>query len=96
MSKLKAFLRTWPGIVTATVTALILVGGTLIATGERVAAIIDAPVEIRGHHDTLVAIMPKIQYVDSVHAELHTIQRAVSLNSRLLCEIADISVRDCR
>jgi len=94
-----AWFKTWPGIVSATVAALTVVGAAAITAAD----VVQAPAELRMHHEILFdSIMPELDDLDSLRSATHELgaqvsdlQSTLNFHSRLLCEIADIPVRDC-
>ena len=92
MSRLKRWLKTWPGIITGTFAALTLIGGTAVATGGRVIDMVEAPPILEAH---IEYAEPLLGDNDSLHAEVHAMQTTQDFHTRLLCEAAGMTVREC-
>ena len=95
---LTARLKTWPGIILVSLTALVLLAalsGTVLDVFRTPARVQAIEIEVRGHHDTLQVVYRRTETVDSIHRESHAIQRQLRDIGFILCDLSDIPATEC-
>ena len=96
---LTARLKTWPGIILASLAVLALLAtlsGTVLGVFRTPARVEAIEVEVRGHHDTLQVVYQRTLTIDSIHRESHVIQSQLRDIGFILCDLSDIPATDCK
>ena len=100
---LTARLKTWPGIILVSLTALVLLAalsGTVLDVFRTPARVQAIEIEVRGHHDTLQVVYQRVTRADSVLSEVHTESHVIQEQLRdigfILCDLSDIPATECK
>ena len=96
---LTARLKTWPGIILASLTVLVLLAalsGTVLDVFRTPARVQAIEIEVRGHHDTLQVVYQRTETVDLIYQESHAIQRQLRDIGFILCDLSDIPATECK
>lgn len=109
-TRMKSFLRTWPGILLQTFALIAVVWAGTGAVAGTVSGIYKAPVEIDSlqahqarHHDSLQlaldslgAVAAKTSILDSIHLDLHAAEKRDAFMLSLICNIEGRGPRECK
>ena len=95
---LTARLKTWPGIILASLAVLALLAtlsGTVLGVFRTPARVEAIEVEVRGHHDTLQVVYQRTETMDLIHEQFRVIQNELRDIRFILGCLADIAEVEC-
>ena len=95
---LTARLKTWPGIILVSLTALVLLAalsGTVLDVFRTPARVQAIEIEVRGHHDTLQVVYRRTETVGLIHEQFRAIQNELREIRFILGCLADIAEVEC-